>query len=135
MNEQQLETLLRQMPAAKAPAGMKINIMQQLQSQQVEQHATPTSNWPEKSLLIMSLLAGCISLIWLIDFDFVTSWMATLSSRTNALFSQNMTTLNQTAGLAGDLPVYVLSVTLVIGGLLLLERLILRRVMTHFSLI
>lgn len=135
MNEQQLETLLRQMPAAKAPAGMKKNIMQQLQSQHVVQHANPTSNWPEKSLLIMSLLAGSISLIWLIDFDFVTSWMATLSSRTNALFSQNMTTLNQTAGLAGDLPVYVLSVTLVIGGLLLLERLILRRVMTHFSLI
>lgn len=134
MNEQQLESLLRQLPVAKAPEGMKASIMRNINP--VADSAKPGfSAWPEKSLLIFSLIVACVSMVFFIDLSFVIDWFWLETARLSLLFSQNTLFINKAAGFAGKLPLYLLLTALTIGSLLLIERLLLKKSASGFNLL
>jgi hypothetical protein len=134
MNEQQLETLLKQLHSPKAPQGMKDAIMKKIIAD-APQPVSVTSAWPEKSLLLFSLLAAFLTLLFFVDLHFVTDWLWSSAASLSLIFSQNIFLLNKTAGIASKLPVYLLITTISISALLILERLILRRVFPRIHLL
>ncbi len=134
MNEQHLETLLKQLHSPKAPEGMKDAIMKKIIAD-APQPVSVTSAWPEKSLLLFSLLAAFLTLLFFVDLRFVTDWLWSSAASLSLIFSQNIFLLNKTAGIASKLPVYLLITTISISALLMLERLILRRVFPRIHLL
>jgi hypothetical protein len=134
MNEQQLEILLKQLHSPKAPEGMKDAIMKKIIAD-APQPVSITSAWPEKSLLLFSLMAAFLTLLFFVDLRFVTEWLWSSAASLSLIFSQNIFLLNKTAGIASKLPVYLLITTISIFALLMLERLILRRVFPRIHLL
>ena len=134
MNEQQLEILLKQLHSPKAPEGMKDAILKKIIAD-APQPVSITSAWPEKSLLLFSLLAAFLTLLFFVDLHFVTDWLWSSAASLSLIFSQNIFLLNKTAGIASKLPVYLLITTISIFALLMLERLILRRVFPRIHLL
>ncbi|HQQ12495.1 MAG TPA: hypothetical protein PK855_04995, partial [Bacteroidales bacterium] len=89
----------------------------------------------EKGFLLLSLTAGFIALVFLIDLQFINNWLVKTFTTLQLMFSQNMLSINKAAGIAGKLPIYLLLTIMAIAALLLFEKLILKKVISRINLL
>ncbi len=136
MDQQQLETLLQQLPSAKAPAGMKDAIMARIEPARATAETSHATTIPlERGFLLLSLTAGFIALVFLIDLQFLNNWLIKTFTTFQLMFSQNILNINEAAGIAGKLPVYLLLTIMAIAALLLFEKLVLKKVISRINLL
>ena len=136
MDQQQLETLLQQLPSAKAPAGMKDAIMARIEPARATAETSHATTIPlERGFLLLSLTAGFIALVFLIELQFLNNWLIKTFTTFQLMFSQNILNINEAAGIAGKLPVYLLLTIMAIAALLLFEKLVLKKVISRINLL
>jgi hypothetical protein len=122
----EIDQLLRQIKPMKAPPKLKSKIMDQISAEQVHNPIAATMTI-EKLLLGLSLLTAMISLLFLVDFGFITGGVTDAISWLSRLLSSDQPTFDQIAETTAQLPAMSLMVLVAIGLLLLIERLIVRR--------
>lgn len=126
INDNELDDLLKQLKPSKAPSGLSQKVMQQI-SQTDTPTVSSTSVISEQLLLGLSILVGMITIVFFIDFQFISEWMLIATSWMKTFLNNDQDFFNRIASTAGNLPAFSLMIVATIALLLITERAISKR--------
>jgi len=121
--DEYIDQLLRKIPKEKAGPDFAKNVMQKLEAQATPQ-AVKQSMLPERYFLLMSLLVGLLTLVFMADFSLVSGFFSQSIQFVISYFQSEQTLIPSVLDAVRNLPALSLVIFPAIGLLLLMENLL-----------
>lgn len=123
LNDEHIDQLLGKVPKEKAGPDFANDVMQKLEAQAAPQ-AVKQSMLPERYFLIMSLLVGLLTLVFMADFSLVSNFFSQSFQFVISYFQSKQELMPTVLDAVRNLPALSLVIFPAIGLLLLMEGLL-----------